>query len=81
MLERQILQQDASLMPKQGDKLAAATVSETRTLVVVSQSSSDLDALCRLGEMITKAGPGRELVIARVVSQLPGSERSDTWRE
>ena len=77
MLERQILQQDASLMLEQGDKPAAAAAPVTRTLVVVSQSSSDLDALCRLGEMITKAGPNRELVIARVVSQHPGSDPSD----
>jgi DNA-binding SARP family transcriptional activator/class 3 adenylate cyclase len=80
-LERQILQQDPALAGPTASRPAEGVTAAVRTLLVVSQSSSDLDALTRLAETITRSDDQRELVLARVVTALPDRDPTPRLRE
>jgi DNA-binding SARP family transcriptional activator/class 3 adenylate cyclase len=81
-LERQILQQDPALAAPATDcPPALRAAAPTRTLLVVSQSSKDVEALCALAETITTSSQNRSLVLARVVATLPDKDPTPHLRE
>ena len=49
--------------------------------MTVSQSAGDVDALTSLAEAIVRADQDRELVLARVVTALPGQDATPRLRE
>jgi DNA-binding SARP family transcriptional activator/class 3 adenylate cyclase len=79
-LERRILNQDETLQaPVRGPQMAGLSAPTSRTLLVVSQSSSDLDGLLSIA--LPLAGESDELVLARMLTDLPGRDNSDRLRE
>jgi DNA-binding SARP family transcriptional activator len=84
-LERRILQQDASLdlpdrpapTPRSGPGTGGPA--DTRTVMVVSMASADVDGL--LSVAVPLARDSYELVLARVIMQLPGHDRSSRVAE
>ena len=77
-LQRQVLAQDAALVPPAAHP-PEATVG-TRTVIILSQSSADLVALIDLGAAVS-ASEGRDLVLARTVTALPGRDVRDRLGE
>jgi DNA-binding SARP family transcriptional activator/class 3 adenylate cyclase len=81
-LERRILQQDPSLAaPSEDRQPQAEPAAGGRTLLTVSQTGGDLDALATLAQEITVADDERDLVLARVVPALPGDDATPRLRE
>jgi DNA-binding SARP family transcriptional activator/class 3 adenylate cyclase len=83
-LERRILQQDPDLDlagDAGGTSPAAVVAAPTRTLLVVSQSSRDVDALVAIGAAITQGSDDRDLVLARLVTVLPGQDPRERLRD
>jgi Bacterial transcriptional activator domain len=78
-LEREILQQDPALAAPAAT--ASPAGSSVRTMLVVSQSSGDLDSLTALARTITVADDAREYVLARVVTGLPAHDPTSRLRE
>lgn len=79
-LERQILQQDESLNPPtRGNPAPQPALAPGRTVLVVSQSSSDVESLLAVSAPL--AGDDEELVLARVLTALPGRDNRDRLRE
>jgi DNA-binding SARP family transcriptional activator/class 3 adenylate cyclase len=73
-LERRILQQDSALALPQRAVAAYDAATPRRTLLVVSQSSRDLDAVTELATAITSASGAPEFLLARVVTDVPGCD-------
>ncbi len=79
-LERQILQQDESLNPPaRGGPAPQPALAAGRTVLVVSQSSSDVESL--LAVSVPLAGEDDELVLARMLTALPGRDNRDRLRQ
>lgn len=77
-LERRILNQDEKLEAPRRRGGAAGT-ELAKTLLVVSQSSSDIDGLLRVAVSLT--GDTDEIVLARMLTDLPGRDNSGRLRE
>jgi DNA-binding SARP family transcriptional activator/class 3 adenylate cyclase len=84
-LERQILQQDDALAPPLEHAGAAPSTvvapPETRTIVVLSQSSRDVPPLVELGAEIAAGSDSRDLVLARMLPPVPGRDSGERLRE
>src|SRR4051794_10008322 len=80
-LERQILQQDSALSAPAANRPAGEVAATVRTLLVVSQSSRDLEALTDLAETIARSDGHHEVVLARVVTAMPDRDPTPRLRE
>jgi DNA-binding SARP family transcriptional activator/class 3 adenylate cyclase len=84
-LERQILRQDPALLPSAAGQEAlpatAPVTGQTRTVIVLSQSSADAGALTDLAAALGAESASRDVVLARLVTALPGRDVRERLRE